>query len=467
MKTRLAFSIIISGMLFLFFGMDLCLNLPVAFADNVDEQQAFEDTNAQETESVFPNIGFMEKLEQGFELNLKATALGTITGIATSNKNPGNRFAQIPDKGIILTLKPDMSLVYDDWLFSAKPRLELEQNQWTIDGNSHNSSDQKAQIIEFKIRRLLFDNLFASYGCENLQWGPSFLYSPSNPFFNDNGKKNLVEDLKGKGFFKLVFVHDFSWSTSLIYNSDKGAFNESDFKKVLALKIDYSGDESYASLILSHKDNKETRLGLFGGTTLNDAVILYAEANLQQGSQALFPVALQNPLAWQLDAIKKDDHSLYTTLITGMGYTFESGDTMTLEYLYYGQGYDSKEASNYRLLKNTAASFYSSGTALAGYGGKVLGDAASNGLDFLRQNYLMVQYLNEDILEEIIDGIDLVSRLTYCLDDKSSRLYSSLSYDMNDHTELMLSGMMNTGGVDASFGTFLDYQVQVALEYSF
>lgn len=404
-----------------------------------------------------------QKLVDGFDINVTATVLSECKGVATSRQNPGNGFAQLSDNGLVFTIKPDMSLVYDDWLFFAKPRLEFEYKTYEISGSKSDASNDKIHIIEFQARRQLSERLFVSYGWENLQWGPSFLYSPSNPFFRDNGKKDLVQDLEGKGLFKLTFVHDFSWSSSLIYNSDKGAFNESDFEKTLALKIDYSGDETYAAIILSHTENRETKIGGFGGATVSDAVILYTEASIQQGSHALFPVAVQGPLNWEMSATKKDDHSLYATALAGMGYTFESGDTMTFEYLYYGQGYDSGEASQFSQLKNDAAAFYTSSTALTGYGTQLLGQSAGNRLDFLRKNYLLVQYLNDDI----IDDVDLISRITYCIDDGSSRLYSSISWDFNDHTELLMSGMMNTGSSDNSFGIFLDYQIQMAVEYTF
>ncbi|NOX32454.1 MAG: hypothetical protein GXP56_01765 [Deltaproteobacteria bacterium] len=459
MMTGIKKYILISGLLSLF----LCMALPPAFGNNINESQGVDSADNEKTESAGPYKTLLQELDQGFELDFKATALYEINGIATSSQNPGNRFAQLSDKGMVFTLRPDMSLVYNDLLLTAKPRLELEQKDYKIDGETKDASCKKAEIIEFLVRKQLSENLFASYGWQNLQWGPSFVYSPSNPFFNDNGKKDLVKDLKGKGFLKLIFVHDFSWSASLIYNTDKGAFNESDFEKTLALKIDYSGDESYASVILSHTDNRETRLGAFGGTTLSDAVIIYGEASIQQGSLALFPVAVEAPFAWEMNATKKNDHTIYTTLLAGIGYTFESGDTMTFEYLYYGQGYDSTEASNFYQLKNDAAVLYASQTALSGYGTMLLGKAATNQLDFLRRNYLLIQYLNDDI----IDDVDLVSRVTYCLDDSSSRLYSSLSHDLNDNTELKISAMLNTGGSDASFGTFLSYQIQLAVEYSF
>lgn len=394
-------------------------------------------------------------------LDFKATALFGINGTADdSDQNPGNGLARISDKESILTLKPDMSLICEDWIFSARPRLELSFKNYEINGVSDDAFDKNADIPEFLVRRKLTDNLFISYGRENLQWGPGFLYSPSNPFFNDNGKKSLVQDLDGKGMLKLVMVHDETWATSLIYNTDKGAFNEPDFEQTLALKLDYSGNTGYAALILSHTDHRETKLGAFAGATLTDALIIYGEAGLQKGTKALYPALVPGPLTWDMKPLKNND-DLYATLLLGAVYTLESGDSLCLEYLYYGQGYDSDESSDFNRLKHTAKDFYISQTALTGYGGQLLGKTAGNGLDFLRQNYLMLQYLNDDI----IGSMDLVSRITVCPDDGSSRLYSSLSYDLTDHMELKLAGMLNTGGADASFGTYLDYQVQMALEF--
>jgi hypothetical protein len=176
---------------------------------------------------------------EGISLDFKATVLSGINGLADdSDQNPGNRLARISGKESELILKPDMSIVYEEWLFSAKPRLDFSLKNYSINGTSDDVYDNNADITEFMIRRELTENLFLSYGRENLQWGPSFLYSPSNPFFNDNGKKGLIQDLEGKGMLKLVMVHDFAWSTTLMYNTDKGAFNESNVEYTLALTAD-------------------------------------------------------------------------------------------------------------------------------------------------------------------------------------------------------------------------------------
>ncbi len=196
---------------------------------------------------------------------------------------------------------------------------------------------------------------------------------------------------------------------------------------------------------------------------MTDAIVVYGETSLQQGSSALFPLALSGPLAWEMATAKKDSHALYATFLAGMGYTLASGGTVTLEYLYYGPGYDSNDATKFSRLKRDATDQYVSDSPLAGYGARLLGRAAGNRLDFLRRNHVMLQYTKEDLFPDL----DLVSRITVCADDGSSRMYSSLSLGLNDHVEVKVSGLLNTGGPDESFGMFLDYQVQAALEYCY
>ena len=137
------------------------------------------------------------------------------------------------------------------------------------------------------------ENLFLSYGRENLQWGPSFLFSPSNPFFQDNGRRNPYLEVPGMDFGRLVYIPASSWTLSFIANTDEGRNKingPAPFDKTYALKVDYTGRENYGSMVLSHReDSDKNSLGFFGGWTVSDAVLLYGECALTQGSEALYP----------------------------------------------------------------------------------------------------------------------------------------------------------------------------------
>ncbi len=398
------------------------------------------------------------------DAGIKFYTLAEMAETAESSRNPDNRFAKISDQHLRAVLKADLYENLGRWQLSARPGLKLDWDQATFSGQDEESAEATAKMMEFGIRYMARDNVFAAYGWENLQWGPGFLYSPSNPFFTDNGKKDLIRDFEGKGIAKLVWVKDFNWSFSLMCNTDKGAVDESDFEKTYALKIDYAASQGYGSAMISYKDHSRARLGLYGGVTATDALIIYGEAGFEQGNDAWYPQRIKgSSLAWEMAQNKADSDDIFLTLLLGVSYTFESGNTLTLESLYYGMGYDDGDASNFKHLISTAERFYVSNSGLSGYGKKLLGQSAADGRDFLRQNYLMAQYLNDGIFP----NADLIFRITYCLDDQAARLYSSLNYNVSDSFELKAAAIINTGGSDESFAGFMGYQVQAAVEYSY
>ena len=87
-----------------------------------------------------------------------------------------------------------------------------------------------------------------------------------------------------------------AWAVSFIANTGEGlnkttgpgSFLSSTppppFERTYTLKTDYTGRESYASLILSRRADDENIAGFFGGWTASDAVLLYAEGVVAQGS---------------------------------------------------------------------------------------------------------------------------------------------------------------------------------------
>ena len=119
-------------------------------------------------------------------------------------------------------------------------------------------------------------------------------------FSQDNGRSNPFLEVPGMDFARVVWIPHSSWTISFIVNTDEGRntlLGPDPFEKTYALKVDYTGRENYASIILSQKDYKKT-LGFFGGWTVSDAVLLYGEGSLAQGSNALYPQKdMSSPLA--------------------------------------------------------------------------------------------------------------------------------------------------------------------------
>ena len=96
------------------------------------------------------------------------------------------------------------------------------------------------------------------------------------------------------------------------------------FEKTYALKIDYTGRENYASAILSYREGSKISLGFFGGWTVSDAILLYGEGVITQGTEALYPQQDSSPFGASMRELHHDDHAIKPVLLIGGSYTFET-----------------------------------------------------------------------------------------------------------------------------------------------
>ena len=92
-----------------------------------------------------------------------------------------------------------------------------------------------------------------------------------------------------------------------------------------------------------------------------------------------------------------------------------------------------------------------------------LGQTAGTGLRFLRKNYAMLQYTQNNIK----NSIDLVLRWTQNLDDGSGQFTGLVTYSLGKHMELFSVGTVMAGGKNTEFGSILDYQWMIGLKYTF
>lgn len=403
-----------------------------------------------------------------YDFTMRALAFGTATKAANTSQNPNNDFLNLPRYTAEFELRPDAQLHFERLDFSVKPRLALGWSRWedgTLDGET--GSESELFINEWLARIQLVNGLFASYGRENLQWGPSFLVSPSNPFFSDNGRRNPMREVPGMDFGRLVYVPKWSWSLSFIANLDEGRndlqFQNSEFRKAYALKLDYAGSDHYGSLILSDKEADRARLGGYGGITATDALLLYAEGEISQGTNALYPTPADNPLGGDMTPAKDEDTDLFGTLLLGGSYTLAWGPTATMEYLFNGPGYDDEEADAYFGLRDEAGAAFEFDGPFRGLGASILSQTVAPGLRFLRQHYVMVQLLENDIR----DVLNLTFRWTQNIDDGSGQLLFFGEYFLGDHLKLFSFGFFNSGSCDTEFGSILDHQLMMGMEVSF
>ena len=375
---------------------------------------ASNDISYRVAEVMANNVPFWKELREGFDASLKILSHGTYQGVADSNQNPDNDFLRVPRFLADLDIRPDFYLQFRRLELCVKPRMHLQCSAWE-DGPREGDREWEDDwaINEWLARLMVTGTLFASYGRENLQWGPSYLFSPSNPFFEDNGRMNPKMEVPGMDFARLVWVPSMTWTVSLIANTGQGRqeFETRKFKKSYAVKIDYTGTEGYTGLILSHREKDRHRIGAYGCWTATDALLLYTDMGFSRGIAVLYPVEdKRSPFTVSMKAVDEESSSWEGTVLIGGSYTFLAGPTITLEYLYNGAGYTDKEAEQYYGLRDAARNVYEDNTPLAGLARMAFGQTVDPGTRFLRRNYAVFQYRQNDI-RDVLMNVERFTRM--------------------------------------------------------
>ncbi len=413
---------------------------------------------------------YAEEVKEGFDFLFKGLLFGSTLDPGDSSQNPDNDYLQLPRYSLNLQLRPDFSLDFRRLRLRFKPRFTMDWSRWedgSRDGDKDSDSDH--YVNEWLAGLFLPKGIFISYGRENIQWGPSFLVSPSNPFFRDNGRANPIQELPGSDFARLVWVPSSSWTASFLANVSEGRqeFLVQQFEPAYALKLDYTTHRKFLSVIPAYRENDRASLGAYAGWTVSDGLFLYGEGNVQKGSSALYPAEVtgaQFDVPILMEPVKDDDDSLQTLMLLGATYTTVTGVALTAEFLLNTAGYSDSEAELYlefRELAATALSFPDENIQNLGRLG--LAQTLDPGLTYLRKHYLMLQYQQSGIR----DVLSVVFRYTYNLDDDSSQFIPIVQYDISDYLQLFLVVRHNFGPKNTEFRSPFDYGYQLGLQYSF
>jgi len=352
-----------------------------------------------------------------------------------------------------------------------KPRAFYEDNWSRISGNTPDSSQSRDDIYlnEALLQLELNSVLFISYGRENLQWGPAFLRSPSNPFFLDNGRDDPKTEIEGKDFVKAVYLPNDWLTINAINNLAQGGLrvdtrsSRERFKARSALKIDAVGTNYNASLILSKSDGVNTTLGGFLQVTLTDALLVYFDASLERGNSILYPrLDSGHPLGGFFERRFENTSEKRFTGVTGISYTLLNGSTLSLEYLYHGAGYNQSKADDYYALRRIAAENIQDPT-LSPLARSSLASTLDTGLLLLRRHYLFAQYL----FNEMGSDLSYTLRWTGNMDDRSSRVTAILEYARNDNLQLFSIASYYHGNRESEFTSLFRGEIMTGFEYTF
>jgi hypothetical protein len=332
----------------------------------------------------------------------------------------------IPRTQSELNVRADFNLKWRQLELDFKPRAQWTRTRTVYaDLLQFDVRRDSAYVNEATVRYRLNDRLIVSYGRENLQWGPSALLSPSNPFNASNGRNNPNLELPGLEYARAVYVASPALTFSVIANTGRGRLDPvSHYRKAAAAKMDYTGDGYFYSLIVSHAEGEGNRVGAFAGWDVTEAFSVHAEGSAGQRSEGL--------------ASRKSDRQL----LAGAAYTFEDGPTLSAEYFHRNNGCTDLPIQACLVLR---------------------GAFVDPVRPLVRRRYVMLQYLGTKVWGKL----NLVMRLTRDLDDQSSQLVANLEYELGDHWQLYAIPTLYHGRRSSDFGSLLHRSLFIGAAYTF
>jgi hypothetical protein len=353
-----------------------------------------------------------------FEYRLEGLAFGSDRGLVKDSPINHGNVLNIPETSFSGEARVDLGWNYDRIYFGIKPRVYSgwqPRGLFPINGREHSGTELYVQ--EWLLRYRLSDAISASYGRQNLQWGPSFLTSPSNPFFQNNGQSNPYLEVPGLDYAQATWVLSSTWSGQLIANVGEGRLDlPKPFHNTYAAKVDFLGVGRFGSLIVSQREDGPTTLGGYFGYTINDGLLAHAEGSVNG------------------DGVGQ--------LLVGGSYTFSDGSTVALEYFYNGYGCTSLALES--CIKQTSV------------------EESRNTL--LGSNYVFAQYFKNEFF---IPSLDFVIRGTADTDDGSGVVTSIANYDLSKHAELFAVWDLYSGGPNDYFGSILHYSIMGGLRVTY
>jgi hypothetical protein len=398
--------------------------------------------------------------------NIRVLVFGELQDPAHSSQNPDNAFLRLPRYSTSVQLRPDLfaDTTYVNWSF--KPRVTATATWWR-DGEPAGERDREARFFvnEWMAQVKPTNELFVSFGKEKLLWGASFLVSPSNILFRDTEKVNPKTEVEGKYLSRVVYLPNRAVTISGISETrrEQDAFG-GPLSPIRAVKVDVLGGSSQVSVIGYAQQSERFRFGSYGQWTASDAVVLYYDGIVSKGSDAFYPVPdSANPLGGGFTQRYKDSNRYYGAVTAGGTYTFLSGGSASLEFLYNGAGYDDADAENYYALRQNAAEHYFDTGALAGLSRQTLAGSLNTGTSFLRRYYLMVQVQER----EIGNTLDVMLRYVRSLEERSGQIAAILEWQATKRMQVFSLSTVAVGAKDTEFSSIVARSFIAGIELHF
>jgi len=414
-------------------------------------------------------------LKERFVYDGQMLPMFTMQQPADSAQNPDNALMKLASRAYALHLRPNFALRAGAISLGIRPRLiasHAEIQEGRDDGETNSEID--TLINEWYAEWRIVPSFVASVERRNLQWGSGFITSPSNPFYRSTGKTRPQAELAGKDFAILSWIPNDLFSLTGMANFAEGEFKAEGsrelFEPAYALKATFTFENMSLSPVMSYQTEDRLRVGGFGSWTLSDALVVFFDTSLAQGSNGRYVApAPADPFGLAFQTTKDDDGKLYAEALLGGSYTLATGTTISLEYLYYGEGYADAEAADYYALVNRSGAAFADQSAdpmsqqLTQLAARNLYYAQQSNLAFRRQHYLML-YANRDDLWE---RLGLTAGITLDMNDQSFYVFANSAVKIADSFETFCNAITYSREDDTEFRGLFDYLVTFGARWYF
>jgi len=264
---------------------------------------------------------------------------GTLYGYANSMVvrddsvlNPYNQIARLPQRSDVAEIRMNLKAESETVRVTARGIGSTREMRNAFGQRSH--TEGYLSLWQVRVRAAEGWNVAA--GRDVLNWGAGQFRSPSSPFYFDNGRTDPMRELVGMDVAKVSWTPDMRSSATLVrvVRSGYGAAQPDAWRDSWLAKFDTRGEEIAWGMVAAKAPHLGAFYGAHGQYTMSDELMLYGEF----GSSVL-PVVLGSPEdAAQPYQIQSPSPRGNATL-AGSSYTFESGQSLMLEYLHDGHGY--------------------------------------------------------------------------------------------------------------------------------
>lgn len=354
--------------------------------------------------------------------------------------NPGNRVAHLPQQSATLEGRFNFKADNDRLRLTFRPIVLAQQNRAAIG----NETMREGYLSRWQLHLRSGEHWGLSAGRDLLTWGPAQFRSPSNPFYFDNGRSNPLRELSGMDTVKLSWTPDRERALHIAYisGSGHGAPNPDPWHETWLAKLDQRGEAWAAGLAVAKASGRAAFIGAHGQVTVNDALLLYGEL----GSSTR-PLALRSPADATQPFTVDNESPRRTNALAGAQYTFDSGQSLSGEYLYHGHGFTSQgEQAYFTRAANTATP--SSADIALGYAPPLLG-----------RHYLHLVWQNSTLAEDGYWRLMLSRNLT----DGATEVAGYGEAVLNRRVTAFALAIVPTGGAEREFSALLSRSLTVGL----